>query len=179
MIDLGPMTDKFSEAGQKLVRRAIEVSRSRDHNYLGLSHIFAAMADIESDLFVETMQAVGIDPDSVASLLEEELANSPVHVGRKIAIPDPTRDLFNRALRRARAQGRKQIESYDFFATLFTDPNGTPAEILRRLGVDVAGGLSIIGSGGTGQARGMGATAFEGAISRIRFGGDCRWGSGT
>jgi Clp amino terminal domain, pathogenicity island component len=138
MIDLGSMTDKFSEAGQKLVRRAIEVSRSRDHNFLGLSHIFAAVADIESDLFVETMQAVGVDPDSVTSLLEEELTKSPVHVGRKMAIPEPTRDLFNRALRRARAQGRRQIESYDFFAALFTDPIGTPAEILRRLGVDPA-----------------------------------------
>ena len=27
-------------------------------------------------------------------------------------------------------------------------------------------------------ARGVGATAFEGAISSIRFGGDCRWSSG-
>jgi ATP-dependent Clp protease ATP-binding subunit ClpA len=53
-----------------------------------------------------------------------------------MAIPEPTRDLFNRALRRARSQGRQTIESYDLFATLFTDQSGVPAEILRRLGVD-------------------------------------------
>jgi hypothetical protein len=29
MIDLGSMTDKFSEAGQKVARRAIELSKSR------------------------------------------------------------------------------------------------------------------------------------------------------
>jgi len=40
MIDLGSMTDKFSEAGQKVARRAIEVSKSYDHNFLSLAHLF-------------------------------------------------------------------------------------------------------------------------------------------
>jgi hypothetical protein len=52
MIDLGSMTDKFSEAGQKAVRRAIELSKSRDHNALPLTHLFAALVEVESDLFV-------------------------------------------------------------------------------------------------------------------------------
>src|SRR5215471_14792031 len=136
MIDLGSMTDKFSETGQKVVRRAIEVSKSRDHNFLSVVHLLTALGEIESALFSETMQAVGIDPHSVTRLLEQELAKSPIHVGRKMGIPEPTRDLFNRALRRARSQGRQTIESYDLFATLFTDQSGVPAEILRRLGVD-------------------------------------------
>ncbi len=138
------MTDKFSETGQKVVRRAIEVSKSRDHNFLSVVHLFTALGEIESALFNDIMQAVGIDPHSVLRLLEQELAKSPIHVGRKMAIPEPTRDLFNRALRRARSQGRQQIESYDLFATLFTDQNGVPAEILRRLGVDPANATETI-----------------------------------
>src|SRR5262252_6897732 len=138
------MTDKFSETGQKVVRRAIEVSKSRDHNFLSEAHLFTALGEIENSLFSETMQAVGIDPHSVTRLLEQELAKSPIHVGRKMAIPEPTRDLFNRALRRARSQGRQTIESYDLFATLFTDQSGVPAEILRRLGVDPADATETI-----------------------------------
>src|SRR5262245_42619047 len=138
MIEFGSITDKFSESGQKVIRRAIDVSKSRNHNFLGVTHIFMALAELESLLFVETMRTVGVDPNSATRLLEEELAKSPVTVGRKIAIPEPTRDLFNRALRRIRAQGRQQMESYDLFASLFTDLNGKPAEILRRLGVDPA-----------------------------------------
>jgi len=144
VIDLGSMTDKFSDTGQKVVRRAIEVSKSRDHNFLSVVHLFTALGEIESALFSETMQAVGIDPHSVTRLLEQELAKSPIHVGRKMAIPEPTRDLFNRALRRARSQGRQTIESYDLFATLFTDQSGVPAEILRRLGVDPADATETI-----------------------------------
>jgi hypothetical protein len=138
MIDLGSMTDKFSETGQLVMRRAIDASKSREHNFLGVTHLLMALAELEGPLFGEMMRAAGVEPKSVMLLLEEELAKSPVHVGRKMAIPEPTRDLLNRALRRARAQGRQQIESYDLFATLFKDPIGAPAELLRRLGVDPA-----------------------------------------
>jgi ClpA/ClpB-like protein len=138
MVEFGSMTDKFSESGQKVIRRAIEVSKSRDHNFLGVTHLFMALAELESFLFVETMRVVGVDPNSVTRLLEEELAKSHVNVGPKMGIPEPTRDLFNRTLRRIRAQGRQRMESYDLFASLFTDLNGTPAEILRRLGVNPA-----------------------------------------
>src|SRR5215475_2972460 len=119
MMDLGSMTDKFSETGQNVVRRAIDASRTRDHHFLGLLHVFTALGEVENALFVEAMQAVSIDPHSLTSLLEEELTNSPVHVGKKMAIPEATRDLFNRALRRARVRGRPQIDSYDLFVTLF------------------------------------------------------------
>ena len=136
MFDLGPMTDKFSETGQKVIYRAIEVSKSRDHNFLSVEHVFTALSDIEGGLFGETMQSVGIDPRAVSHLLEQELAKSRQYVGKKMYIADTTRDLFNRALKRARSQGRQQIESYDLLATLFTDQNGIPADILRRLGVD-------------------------------------------
>ncbi len=138
MIDLGSMTDKFSETGQKVVRCAIEVSKSRDHNFLSVVHVFTALGDVENALFAETMQAIGIDPHSVTRLLDQELARSPRYVGSKMAIPEATRELFNRALRRVRKQGRQQIESYDLFAALFTDSKGVPAELLRHLGVDPA-----------------------------------------
>ncbi len=136
MFDLGPMTDKFSESGQTVVRRAIEVSKGRDHNFLSVEHIFTALNELENTLFTETMQTVGIDPRAVAHLLEQELAKSRQYVGKKMYIADTTRDLFNRALKRARSQGRSQIESYDLLATLFTDQAGKPAEILRTLGAD-------------------------------------------
>ncbi len=130
------MTDKFSESGQKVIYRAIEVSKSRDHNFLSIEHIFTALSDIESNLFIESMQSIGLEPRSVSHLLDQELAKSRQYVGKKMYIADTTRDLFNRALRRARQNGRQQIESFDLFVTLFSDPNGVPAEILRRLGVD-------------------------------------------
>jgi ATP-dependent Clp protease ATP-binding subunit ClpA len=133
---LGPLTDKFSESGQKVIYRAIEESRRRDHNFLSVEHIFTALGEVEEKLFTETMQAIGIEPKEVIRLLEQELAKNRQYIGKKMAIPDTTRDLFNRALKRARQHGRQTIDSFDLFATIFADPTGAPAEILRRLGAD-------------------------------------------
>ena len=130
------MTDKFSESGQKVIYRAIEVSKGRDHNFLSVEHIFTALSEIESSLYHESMLSIGVDSKAVGHLLEQELAKSRQYVGKKMYIADTTRELFNRALKRARQNSRQQIESYDLFVSLFSDPNGIPAEILRRLGVD-------------------------------------------
>jgi ATP-dependent Clp protease ATP-binding subunit ClpC len=134
--DLGPMTDKFSETGQKVIYRAIEESKNREHNFLSVEHIFTALSDVENTLFTESMLTIGLDPRAVSHLLEQELTKRGQHIGRKMYIADTTRELFNRALKRAKQNGRQQIESFDLFVMLFSDPNGVPADILRRLGVD-------------------------------------------
>jgi ATP-dependent Clp protease ATP-binding subunit ClpA len=144
VLDLGPLTDKFSESGQKVIYRAIEESRRRDHNFLSVEHIFTALGEVETGLFTETMQSIGIDPKMVAHLLEQELAKSRQYVGKKMYIADQTRELFNRALKRARQNGRQTIESFDLFMTLFADPMGGPAEILRRLGADPNAAMEAI-----------------------------------
>ena len=136
VFDLGPMTDKFSESGQKVIYRAIEESKGRDHNFLSVEHIFTALSEVESSLYHESLNAIGVDTKAVRHLLEQELSKSRQYVGKKMYIADTTRELFNRALKRARQNSRQQIESYDLFVSLFSDPNGIPAEILRRLGVD-------------------------------------------
>jgi ATP-dependent Clp protease ATP-binding subunit ClpC len=136
LIDFGQMTDRFAETGQQVIRRAIEVSKSRDHNYLSVEHIFTALYDVENVLFTESMQSIGIDPRAVTRLLDQELARPNKYMGNKMAIADTARELFTLALKRAKQSGRQKIESFDLFVTLFSDPTGLPADILRRLGVD-------------------------------------------
>jgi ATP-dependent Clp protease ATP-binding subunit ClpC len=136
VLDLGPLTDKFSESGQKVIYRAIEESRRREHNFLSVEHIFTALGEVETVLFTEAMQAIGVEPGQVKQMIEGELAKSRQYVGKKMYIADQTRELFNRALKRARQHGRQTIDAVDLFVTLFSDAAGTPAEILRRLGVD-------------------------------------------
>ena len=85
-----------------------------------------------------------------------------------MGIPEPTRNLFNRSLRRAREQGRQQIESYDLFAMLFTDQNAAPAEILRRLGADPA--LVVMASDTTSRRVRMREKQVESLRNRVKSG---------
>jgi ATP-dependent Clp protease ATP-binding subunit ClpA len=91
---------------------------------------------VESQLYTESIQAIGLDPQAVGQMLETELGKNRQYVGKKIYVVETTKDLFKRALNRARQNGRQTIESFDLFVSLFSDPAGVPADILRRLGAD-------------------------------------------
>jgi ATP-dependent Clp protease ATP-binding subunit ClpA len=130
------MTDKFSESGKNVVYRAIDESKRRDQNFLSVEHVFRALGEVENGLYKESLQALGVDLDAVGQLLEQELSKNRQYVGRKMHVADTTKNLFHRALKRARQNGRSTIESFDLFASLFSDPDGVPSEILRRLGAD-------------------------------------------
>jgi|SRR5215475_1600324 len=138
------LTDKFSENGQEVIRRAFELTSSLNHHMLSVAHIFTALSDVERELFVQTMRSVGVNPLSVTQLLEQELAKKPQYLGRQVDFPEQTWDLLNHALRRSRSRGSKLIESYDIFVGLFVDPEGLPVEILRRLGIDPVSGAETI-----------------------------------
>src|SRR5262249_224069 len=138
MIDLGQMTDKFSESGQKVIRRALEESRQRGHNHLSIEHVFLALCDYESGLVEEAAKAAGVFPlQTILQALGDELTKSQSYPGRKMYLPDTTRELFNRSLKRARQDGRQQITSTDLFVALFNDPQGAPILIMRQLGADL------------------------------------------
>jgi len=72
MTELGSMTDRFSESGQKVVRRAIELSKQRGHNSLTIEHHRQKItsADLFVSLFtnpngtpVSIMRGLGADLD--------------------------------------------------------------------------------------------------------------------
>jgi ATP-dependent Clp protease ATP-binding subunit ClpA len=138
MIDLGPMTDRFSESGQKVVRRAIEESKQRGHNHLSIEHIFAALCDSETGLVEEAAKAAGVFPvQTVLHALGDELTKLQPSPGRGMVLTDTTRDLFTRSLKNVKRDGRHKITSADLFVGLFEDQEKAPASIMRRLGADL------------------------------------------
>src|ERR687883_423017 len=134
MIDLGAYKDKFGDSGQRILEYALSESRRRDQNYVAVEHILKALADEESELFNATMRDLSVDPHSVRMMIEKRLEMSRQHVGKGFRIAPDTTDLFKRAMERARAQGRKTIESTDIFTALSQDERGLFVEVLRGLG---------------------------------------------
>jgi ATP-dependent Clp protease ATP-binding subunit ClpC len=134
MIDLGAYKDKFSDSGQRILENALNESRRRDQNYVAVEHILKALTDEEAELFNATMRDLSIDPHSVRGMIEKRLEMGRQHVGKGFRIAPDTTDLFKRAMERARAQGRKTIESTDIFTALSQDERGLFVEVMRGLG---------------------------------------------
>ena len=135
MIDLEIYTDKIAESGRRLIRKAYEEARGRDHNQLAPEHLFVSIAEVERPFFNEVMQSLNLDPQVVIQALETKLDQRD-YLGRGMKLSEPLRTLLSNALKHSREQGRRLIESTDLFYALFTDTHSYPVELLRRLGAD-------------------------------------------
>ena len=62
MEDLDIAPNKIGESAQRIVDRAVEESRRRDHAVLGNEHIFLAFAQVEWDLFSQVMRDLELNP---------------------------------------------------------------------------------------------------------------------
>jgi ATP-dependent Clp protease ATP-binding subunit ClpA len=135
MLDLEIFTDKIAESGRRLIRRAYEEARARDHNQLAPEHVLLSIAEIERPIFNEVMQSLNLDPQVVLQALETKLGQRD-YLGRGIKMGDSLRTLLSNALKYAHERGRRLIESSDLFVAVFKDVHSYPVELLRRLGAD-------------------------------------------
>ena len=135
MIDFEQFQDKFSDSGQRVMKRAYDESRRRDHNQVAPEHVFVALAELERNFFNELMQSLNVDPQAVSSSLESRLM-AREYLGRGLKMSDSLRQLLKHALDRSRTRGRRTIDSTDLFFALFQDRAGSPVDILRKLGAE-------------------------------------------
>jgi ATP-dependent Clp protease ATP-binding subunit ClpA len=135
MIDLEIYTDKIADSGRKIIRKAYDEARSRDHNQLAPEHVLLSIAEVERQFFNEVMQSLNLDPQVLLQSLETKLSQRD-YLGRGMKISEATRTLLQNALKQAHERGRRLIESHDLFVALFKDAHSYPVELLRRLGAD-------------------------------------------
>src|SRR5262244_3671429 len=135
MLDLETYADKCAESGRRLIRRAYEEARARDHSQLAPDHVFIAIAEVERPFFNEVMQSLNLDPQVVLQALETKLTQRE-YLGRGVKMSESLRTLLSNALKHAHEHGRRLIESHDLFVALFKDLHSYPVELLRRLGAD-------------------------------------------
>jgi ATP-dependent Clp protease ATP-binding subunit ClpA len=133
-LDISP--SKIGETAQRIIDRAIEESRRREHALLTNEHIFLAYAQVEWDTFAEVMRDVELNPHTVLQAIEEHLHMLPSFAGRELRVSPATKLVFKLALHHASRAGRQSIEAADLFSAVFEETQGVPVSILRRHGVE-------------------------------------------
>lgn len=133
-LDISPT--KIAETAQRIVDRAVEEARRREHALLTNEHIFLAFAQVEWDMFAEVMRDLELNPHTVLQAVEEHLHMMPPFAGRDLRVSPATKLVFKLALHHASRAGRQTIESPDLFAAVFEESQGVPVMILRRHGVE-------------------------------------------
>jgi ATP-dependent Clp protease ATP-binding subunit ClpC len=127
---------KIGESAQRVVDRAVEESRRRDHALLTNEHIFLAFAQVEWDTFSQVMRDLELNPHEILQGLEEHLQVLPTFSGRELRVAPATKLVFKLAFHQASRAGRQVIESSDLFSAIFEESQGGPVTIIRRHGIE-------------------------------------------
>jgi ATP-dependent Clp protease ATP-binding subunit ClpC len=133
-LDISP--SKVGDTAQRIIDRATEEARRREHALLTNEHIFLAFAQVEWDMFAEVMRDVELNPHSIVQAMEEHLHMMPSFASRELRVSPATKLVFKLALHHASRAGRQTIEAADLFSAVLEETQGVPVSILRRHGVD-------------------------------------------
>src|SRR5947208_2218782 len=134
--DLDNSPSKIGETAQRIVDRAIEEARRREHALLTNEHVFLAFAQVEWDTFAEVMRDIELNPHTILQAIEEHLHMMPSFAGRELRVSPASKLVFKLALHHASRAGRQTIEAADLFSAVFEETQGVPVSILRRHGVE-------------------------------------------
>ncbi len=136
MEDFDISQNKMAESAQRVVDRAMEESRRREHTLLTNEHIFLAFAQVEWDMFAQVMRDLELNPHAILQALEEHLQMMPAFADRDMRVAPATKLLFKLAFHHASRAGRQAIEAVDLFSAIFEESQGVPVSIIRRHGVE-------------------------------------------
>ncbi len=136
MEDFDIPQNKMAESAERVVDRALDEARRREHALLTNEHVCLAFAQVEWDMFGEVMRDLELNPHEILQALEEHLRLLPSVPGRELRIAPSTKLLFKLALLHASRCGRHTVEATDLFSAIFEETQGIPVSIIRRHGIE-------------------------------------------
>jgi ATP-dependent Clp protease ATP-binding subunit ClpA len=128
--------NKLAESAERVIDRALDEARRRDHALLTNEHVCLAFAQVEWDMFGQVMRDLELNPHEILQALEEHLRLLPSAPGRDLRVAPSTKLLFKLALLHASRSGRHAIEASDLFSAIFEETQGIPVSIIRRHGIE-------------------------------------------
>ncbi len=133
-LDISP--SKIADTAQRIIDRAAEEARRREHALLTNEHLFLAFAQVEWDTFAEVMRDVDVNPHTILQAVDEHLHLIASYSGRTLRVSPSTKLVFKLALHNASRNGRQTLDAVDLFVSVFEETQGVPVTILRRHGVE-------------------------------------------
>jgi ATP-dependent Clp protease ATP-binding subunit ClpA len=134
--DLDIPHGKLAESAERVVDRALEEARRREHVLLTNEHLCLAFAHVEWDTFGQVMHDLELNPHEILQALDDHLRMLPVMSERELRVAPSTKLLFKLALLHAGRSGRHSIEASDLFSAIFEETQGVPVSIIRRHGIE-------------------------------------------
>jgi ATP-dependent Clp protease ATP-binding subunit ClpA len=133
--DLDIPAHKLGDAARRVLDKAFDEARRRQHPQVATEHLFVAVAQVDWDRFADAMRLFEISPHAVLQQGEEWLRAQPATGHDDLSAGYATKAVLKLALHHAGRAGRTTLDAIDILRALFEDEGGAPAAILRKFGV--------------------------------------------
>jgi ATP-dependent Clp protease ATP-binding subunit ClpA len=82
---------KIGEVSQRVIDRAVDEARRREHPLLTNEHMFLAFAYVARNVFTAAMRGIELNSHAIVQAIDERLLMAPSLVGRELPIsPAPS-----------------------------------------------------------------------------------------
>ena len=135
-IDFDIPRNRLAESAERVVDRALDDARRREHAVLTNEHVCLAFAQVEWDTFGQLMQDVQLNPHQILHALEDHMNALPTASGRELRVAQSTKLLFKLAMLHSSRSGRHTVEATDLFSAIFEETQGIPVSIIRQHGIE-------------------------------------------
>jgi len=131
--------DRFAESGWEVFEGAVEESRRRGQDLVGVEHVLHSLMRLKAELFGSLLRTLSDNEDAaamLAELIEERVRTAPAHTGQGVKLGAEVIGLFKQALELVRWNRRRRIEATDLIVKLLMEERSLLLKLLRKLLAD-------------------------------------------
>ncbi len=145
---------QFTERTRVVITLAIEQARARGAASVGSEHLLHGVLSEGTNLALQVLRAMEIDPSHVSRALTNASSNSPEKPTAQPAthFSGPAGNALELAVTEALALGHNYVGCEHLLLGLVSEPDGTAGNVLRELGIDMRAARRTVVAALTGCA---------------------------
>ncbi len=131
------ITEYFSESTKRAITQAVETAQKYGSKMLNTEHLLLAL--LNDEVVQEVLKAAKSDPDTLRTLVEEELEKTKKESLSEKEVPEPsprTKLVFELAFQESQELGKSYVGPEHLLLALIREGEGLAAQILRQAGLN-------------------------------------------
>jgi ATP-dependent Clp protease ATP-binding subunit ClpA len=130
--------ERFTDRARRVVVLAQEEARLLNHNYIGTEHLLLGLIHEGEGVAAEALQSLGISLEAVRAQVEEIIGQGQSAPVGHIPFTPRAKKVFELSLREALQLGHNYIGTEHILLGLIREGEGVAAQVLVKLGGDLA-----------------------------------------
>jgi ATP-dependent Clp protease ATP-binding subunit ClpA len=132
------MFERFTDRARRVVVLAQEEARLLNHNYIGTEHILLGLIHEGEGVAAKALESLGISLEAVRAQVEEIIGQGIEAPGGHIPFTPRAKKVLELSLREALQLGHNYIGTEHILLGLIREGEGVAAQVLVKLGADLA-----------------------------------------